>query len=131
MGFLFFSDSIQPVFFLLESSIYRKGPLVVLGSNYLTAMIDRLEKNKKEVKVNKEILKDEARLERLQNLRTRLKAKRTKIFDLDKDYQLIEKIELNYKNYVIRGISLSLIISLLTTLLVIFLKNDLRRNDEL
>ena len=86
---------------------------------------------KKEVKDNKEILKDEAQLERLQNLIKKLKTKRTKIFDLDKDYQLIEKIELNYKNYVIRGICLSLIISLLTTLLVIFLKNDLRRNDEL
>ena len=82
----------QPVFFLLESSVYRKGPLVILGSNYLTAMIDRLEKNKKEVKVNNEILKDEARLERFQNFMTRLKAKKIKVFDLDKDYQLIEKI---------------------------------------
>jgi hypothetical protein len=126
-----FSNSLQPVFFLLDSSIYRQGPLVVLGSNYLTAMIERLEKNKKEVKANNEILKDEARLEQLQNLLTRLKEKRIKVFNLDKDYQLIEKIELNYKNYVIRGLSLSLIISLLATLLVIFLKNDLRRNDEL
>jgi len=78
-----------------------------------------------------EILKDEARLEQLQNILTRLKEKKTMVFAVDKDYQLIEKIELNYKNYLIRGISLSLIISLLTTLIVIFLKNDLRRNDEL
>jgi len=118
------------VFFPLELNhkLFKNDAL--MGSKHLMALINVLKNRKNHDKFSKTIMYAKDQLFYFEELSSKLEDISFVAFNLNKEYLLKSKIPVNHMHYLVRSISIPFIISLLSILLIIIIKNDLRRNDE-
>ena len=112
----------------INSKLFKNEAL--MGSKHLSALINVLKNRENNDRFSKTILYAKDQLFYFEKFLLKIEGASFVAFNLNKEYLLNTKVPVNYLNYLVRSISIPLIISLLSILLLIIIKNDLRRNDE-